>query len=139
MCVNNGQEGVGMAEQGLHCKVTVRIMTDKKAFGPGVAAVLAGVRDYGSLQGAARTMGMSYTKAWTIVREAEKIWGFPLMQRHSGGKEGGSSVLTDQAGIVLERYEAMTRQLHALAEQEFQRYFNDEELEKLRKSPGSSR
>lgn len=123
-----------MAEQGLHCKVTIRIMTDKKAFGPGVAAILAGVRDSGSLQGAARMMGMSYTKAWTIVQEAEKIWGFPLMQRYAGGKEGGSSVLTNQACIVLERYEAMTQKLCAVAEQEFQRYFNDGELEKLRES-----
>ncbi|MCH4178345.1 MAG: LysR family transcriptional regulator [Megasphaera sp.] len=122
-----------MEKETLHCKVTVRIMTDRKAFGPGVAEILTGIRKYHSLRGAARQMGMSYTKAWTIIREAEKIWGFSLTQRHAGGKEGGSSVLTEPARIVLERYEAMSRELHELAEQKFQQYFNEEELRKLRK------
>ena len=52
-----------MEESELHCKVTVRIVADKKAFGPGVAALLRGVRDCRSLQGAARQMDMSYSKA----------------------------------------------------------------------------
>lgn len=121
-----------MTEKNLHCKTTVRIMTDKKAFGPGVATVLEGVRDCGSLQGAARQMGMSYTKAWTIVREAEKIWGFPLMQRYPGGKEGGCSVLTEEAAAVLERYETMAKKVSEVAAQEFERYFNEDELQKLR-------
>ena len=51
-----------MEESELHCKVTVRILADKKAFGPGVAALLRGVRDCRSLQGAARQMDMSYSK-----------------------------------------------------------------------------
>ena len=33
----------------LRCKVTVRMMTDEKAFGPGVAELLSGVRRTGSL------------------------------------------------------------------------------------------
>ena len=52
----------------LQCKVTVRMMTDEKAFGPGVAELLSGVQRTGSLQGAAQAMHMSYSKAWTVVR-----------------------------------------------------------------------
>lgn len=66
-----------MAEEKLHCKVTLCLMGDKRAFGPGVAELLEGVRRHGSLQGAARDIAMSYSKAWTVMRNAEEIWGFP--------------------------------------------------------------
>ena len=122
-----------MAGEKLHCKVTLCLMGDKRAFGPGVAALLDGVRRCGSLQGAARSMAMSYSKAWTIMRHAEEIWGFPLTRRYVGGKDGGRSVLTKQAEIILRRYEKMTEDLHALADRQFQQWFNEEELQKLKK------
>ena len=52
-----------MAKEKLHCKVTLCLLGDKRAFGPGVAELLDGVRRHGSLQGAAREMAMSYSKA----------------------------------------------------------------------------
>lgn len=117
----------------LHYKVTLCLMGDKRAFGPGVAELLEGVRRHGSLQGAARDMAMSYSKAWTIMRNAEAIWGFPLIHRYVGGKDGGRSVLTKAAEIILGRYEAMADRLHAEADRQFQQWFNEEELQKLQK------
>ena len=135
-----------MAEEKLHCKVTLCLMGDKRAFGPGVAELLEGVRRHGSLQGAARDMGMSYSKAWTVMRNAEEIWGFPLIRslvgasplrrRYVGGKDGGRSVLTKQAEIILERYEEMNEALHDVADRQFRQWFNDEELHKLQKMEG---
>ena len=131
-----------MAEEKLHCKVTLCLMGDKRAFLPGtgeirrVAELLEGVRRHGSLQGAARDMGMSYSKAWTVMRNAEEIWGFPLIRRYVGGKDGGRSVLTKQAEIILERYEEMNEALHDVADRQFRQWFNDEELHKLQKMEG---
>lgn len=125
-----------MAEGELHCKVTLCLMGDKRAFGPGVAELLEGVRCHGSLQGAARDMAMSYSKAWTVMRNAEEIWGFPLIRRYVGGKDGGRSVLTKQADIILTRYEEMNEALHDVADRQFRQWFNDEELQKLQKMEG---
>lgn len=121
-----------MEYEDLTCKVTVRIMGDKKAFGPGVAALLRGVRDCHSLQGAARQMDMSYSKAWTVIREAERIWGFPLTECRVGGKHGGGSVLTAQGQAVLQRYDDMTNAVKAVAEKQFSRLFSREEIEKIK-------
>lgn len=44
------------------------------AFGGGCASLLEGVAEEGSLNRAAKRMGMAYSKAWRIVREAEGIW-----------------------------------------------------------------
>lgn len=115
----------------LHCKVTVRIMTDKKAFGPGVAALLRGVREHHSLQGAARQMDMSYSKAWTVVNEAERIWGFPLTTCRVGGRSGGGSVLTAQGEEILRRYDAMDAAVKRAAEEKFHELFGKEALKSL--------
>ena len=80
-----------MEGQKLHYKVMMCLLGDKRAFGPGVAELLDGVSPR-IAAGAARDMNMSYSKAWTIMRDAESIWGFPLIRRYVGGKDGGRSV-----------------------------------------------
>lgn len=49
----------------LHANLTVRIFTDRKCFGPGVAELLRRVRELHSLRAAAMSMNMAYSKAWT--------------------------------------------------------------------------
>ena len=120
-----------MEENTLHCKVTVRIMTDKKAFGPGVAALLRGVQEHHSLQGAARQMDMSYSKAWTIVNEAERIWGFPLITCRVGGRRGGGSALTAQGEEVLRRYDDMDAAVKQVAEEKFHELFGNDIMKTL--------
>ena len=121
-----------MISSKLQYKTTLRIMAEGRAFGPGVAMVLRGVREYGSLAGAAKQMHMSYSKAWTIIKGAEQIWGFPLMRRHVGGKMGGSSTLTPQAECILSRYEMMQQVIDEVAKEKLNAFFNDDELEKMR-------
>lgn len=48
------------------------------AFGGGCASLLEGVTEEGSLNRAAKRMGMAYSKAWRIVREAEGHLGCEL-------------------------------------------------------------
>ena len=116
----------------LQCKVTVRMMTDEKAFGPGVAELLSGVQRTGSLQGAAQAMHMPYSKAWTVVRAAEQIWGFPLTERQAGGSHGGHSRLTKAAEILLQRYEKLEEKVNETAKREFELSFNPSEIAKLK-------
>ena len=78
----------------------------EKFFGEGPARLLRGIAEKGSLRAAALSMEMAYTKALTIIKNAEKALGFPLLIRSTGGKSGGGSKLTDQGKEWLERYEA---------------------------------
>ena len=64
----------------LHPGLTIRFFTSEKCFGPGVAALLEGIRETHSLRAAAAEMGMAYSKAWTIMKNAEKELGFPLTE-----------------------------------------------------------
>ena len=107
----------------LRYHLTVRLYRQDKSFGPGPMRLLRGVEEGGSLHQAAEAMGMSYSKAWTLLRKLEKEWGFTLLDRQSGGPKGGGSVLTPEGRDLLERYEAMCAQVELAAHKAFAQYF----------------
>ena len=102
--------------------VTVRLYTDRKCFGPGIAALLRRVERHRSLRAAAMDMDMAYSKAWTILREAERGLGFKLLHSTTGGRGGGGAVLTPQGEQLLEAYDLCERELKETAERLFARH-----------------
>ena len=97
----------------LHANLTVRIFTDRKCFGPGVAELLRRVRELHSLRAAAMSMSMAYSKAWTVIRGAEEGLGFKLLTSTAGGKHGGGAELTDEARQMIAAYDAYCEKLRA--------------------------
>jgi molybdate transport system regulatory protein len=76
-------------------------------FGPGGFELLRRVEQMGSLNQAAKSMAMSYSKAWRVVRDVEERLGVSLFERRIGGPGGGGSSLTDEARSLLARYGAL--------------------------------
>lgn len=112
-------------ERSLHWGLTLRLYGVEKTFGPGPMRLLMGVERTGSLHKAAANMGMSYSKAWSLIRELEIAWGFPLLNRQTGGAKGGSSTLTEPGAELLRRYQAMLNQVEQAAAQAFNQHFAD--------------
>lgn len=104
--------------------LTLRLFLQEKSFGPGPMRLLEGVKKTGSLQKAAVEMGMAYSKAWKLIRSLEQEWGFPLLNRQTGGSHGGGSSLTEEAEDILNRYESMLAEVNSAAEAAFQKYFS---------------
>lgn len=92
-------------------------------FGPGPMALLAGVRETGSLSASAKAMGMSYTKAMRILHDAEHALGCALTVRSIGGEKGGSSSLTPEGEDFLRRYGAWQRGVGSAANAGFSAAF----------------
>ena len=88
-------------------------------FGRGVADLLHGVDQFSSLNLAARHMGMAYSKAWRIVRQAEAALGILLL--HSMRKNG--STLTAEGRKMLEVYEEAEQAAWAAADAVIERYY----------------
>ena len=89
--------------------VTKIIFTDDngdKFFGEGPCRLLRHIEKTGSLRAAALEMGMAYTKALKLVKQAEAALGYPLITRITGGKDGGGSILTPEGKQWLLKYEA---------------------------------
>ena len=103
--------------------MTLRLFGVDKSFGPGPMQLLEGTARTGSLHRAAGEMGMSYSKAWTLIGRLEESWGFPLLERRSGGAKGGRSRLTPEGAELLRRYRAMLAEVEGAAEAAFRRHF----------------
>ena len=90
-------------------KAVTKIMflndSGEKFFGEGPARLLRGVNETGSLRKAAMSMDMAYTKALKLIKNAEEALGFSLIDRATGGRDGGGSRLTGEGKEWLERYE----------------------------------
>ena len=103
--------------------VSVRIFGEDKCFGPGVAQLLRRVEEKHSLRGAAISMGMAYSKAWTIIKTAERELGFDLLVSTTGGKNGGGASLSQQAMSLLAAYEQYCTDIRTYAQREFESRF----------------
>ena len=88
-------------------------------FGRGVANLCLGVRELGSLNAAAKSMKMAYSKAWRIIKETESALGMQLLDRD--GAHG--STLTADGDKLLDTYLEIDERLQAIAEEEFAKSF----------------
>ena len=95
----------------------IRILRgDEIALGPGKADLLEALAEGGSLAQAARKLGMSYTRAWSLVRTMNEAFQEPLVTLQRGGQARGSASLTPTGQRVLRLYRRMqARSLRAVA------------------------
>ena len=99
-----------------HVKLSIGNDEANAVFGRGVAMLCRGVRDDGSLNKAAKNMGMAYSKAWRIIKDTEAALDVQLLYRN--GAHG--SQLTEDCERILEAYQAIESDLQAEAERRFQ-------------------
>jgi len=96
-----------MKHLGLQLRLTIYAAknTETGTFGKGVATLLRGIKDYGSLNASAKKIHMAYSKAWRIVNETEAGFGFNLIDRD--GARG--STLTLEGEQLLDAYEQLEK------------------------------
>jgi molybdate transport system regulatory protein len=80
-------------------------------------ALLAAVRETGSITGAAKAVGMSYKAAWDAIDAMNNLAGEPLVVRASGGKGGGGTTLTPAALRLIDTFRAIERAHRAFLQQ----------------------
>jgi molybdate transport system regulatory protein len=77
------------------------------ALGPGKADLLEQVGASGSITRAAKRMGMSYMRAWKLIRTMERCFKEPLVKVARGGSRHGGAELTENGRRALELYREM--------------------------------
>ena len=86
--------------------------------GPGKIALLEAIRSTGSISAAARSLGMSYRRAWLLVEELNRVFGEPLVKARPGGAGGGGAALTPAGRRVVALYREAERKMRAAAAKE---------------------
>ena len=69
--------------------------------------LLRNIDKTGSISKAAKSMEMSYKKAWEMINSMDKSAQKPLLDKNIGGKQGGGSQLTDYGKDVIAKYEIL--------------------------------
>ena len=104
----------------------IRLYNQEKSFGKGVYELMKKTQSFCSLSGAYKAMKMSNSKAWKILKRAEEDLDMPLVERISGGKDGGGSKLTQEGEELLEKYENFIQEMNEYADARFKEIFEDE-------------
>jgi molybdate transport system regulatory protein len=79
------------------------------AVGPGKIDLLEAIDTAGSITAAARSLGMSYRRAWLLVDTMNRCFRTPVVEAEAGGKRGGGARLTRLGRDVIERYRRIER------------------------------
>ena len=70
--------------------LTLRVLGKSAAvMGPGKAELIERIAQTGSISAAARTMGMSYRRAWQLVEALNTAFREPVVATAIGGRRGG--------------------------------------------------
>ena len=77
---------------------------DVIAVGPGKIALLEAIEKTGSITAAAKSLDMSYRRAWVLLDEVNRSLRAPAVDSAKGGSTGGGSALTDTGRELIDLY-----------------------------------
>jgi molybdate transport system regulatory protein len=99
--------------------LSVRIDLDTDGrIGPGKIQLLENIHACGSISAAGRAMEMSYKRAWDLVDEINRICRRAVVERQTGGKNGGGASLTPFGASLVARYRKIERAAETAARKE---------------------
>lgn len=116
------------AEKQIRGHVKVSLAVNRSFFGPGAVTLLTQIDRLGSVREACTKTGMSYSKGWKLIHTAEEETGWKIVERMSGGKNGGEAYITERGHMLLEKYELYRERVEAAAQDIYKDVFQDGEL-----------
>jgi len=79
--------------------------------GIGRVELLEHIAEQGSINRAAKKMGMSYKKAWKLIEELNSMYENPLVVKEQGGKLGGGTQLTVHGEKLIKEFRQLEVEL----------------------------
>lgn len=106
----------------MKCRIRLALTDhhDRPFAGIGVIRLLNAIVEHGSIHHAAKTCGLSYVKAWTMMNRLDQGLGQPVLRRQTGGVNGGGAVLTPFGKKFLRAFERHHHQLNQIAQRRIQ-------------------
>lgn len=90
-------------------------------WGPGPVELLEHIEATGSINQAAKAMGMSYKKAWEIVNRINSMAKAPLVITATGGEKGGGSSISAAAREMIAWHRELRERFQQFLDAETQR------------------
>lgn len=87
--------------------------------------LLISIESTNSISKSCELLGISYSKAWGMIKQAQHLLGVPLLNTTAGGANGGGSSVTPEARMVVEAFAELQRELNESANQLFTKHFEN--------------
>lgn len=100
----------------IRMRIWLECETGETLFGEGQITILEAIEKKGSINSAAKSLGMGYRSMWGRLKKIEQRIGTPLLIRRKGGISGGESVLTPEAKRMVGKFRQLQQSLHETAE-----------------------
>lgn len=110
----------------------LRLLLPEGAVGPGKIALLEAIERTGTISGAARSLDMSFRRAWLLIDTMNAMFREPVVKATVGGKSGGGAELTPVGHELVERFRAIEAAARDLAAPHLAR------LDELAAAPGDT-
>ena len=90
--------------------------------GPGKISLLEAIDREGSLSVAARSIGLSYRRAWNLLDDLNRSFANPVVATAVGGASGGGARVTDFGHSLVAEFRALERGAMRLAATRMRRF-----------------
>jgi molybdate transport system regulatory protein len=87
--------------------------------GDGKVKLLTAIAETGSISAAARSLEISYRKAWKMIDVMNEQAKSPLVERQSGGKRGGGTIVTPKGLHAIESFLVLKKKCQEFMDVEF--------------------
>lgn len=105
-----GSKGSKYFDVFLNYKFWLNTKSGVEILGKDILNILNDIELEGSIQAAAEKNKVSYRKAWGDLKEAEEILKFSIIEKKRGGKDGGTTKLTDEGRRMLAAFEDLEKE-----------------------------
>ncbi|MUH34617.1 LysR family transcriptional regulator [Zobellia amurskyensis] len=93
---------------------------DNVLLGEGRVRLLKEIEAQGSLSKAAKSIGMSYKKAWTLIDAVNKSAKEAVVTTSVGGQKGGGTVITPYGKNLIAAFEQINKKCWEFLDEEFE-------------------
>ncbi len=111
----------------IRLKVNIFKSPDVPIMGPGPLRLLERIKDFKSINKAAKSMNLSYVKALNMLNRLERNLDHKILIRKRGGSDRGGTELTAYAEKYIRQYKALENNINRFAESEFQTFLKQVE------------
>ncbi|MGI6578741.1 MAG: NTP transferase domain-containing protein [Saccharofermentanales bacterium] len=105
--------------------IKLSLEKERRFFDQHIALLLELIDETRSVKTACQRMQISYSKGWKTLNSIEAQAGFALVLRRQGGARGGSSSLTPEGRLLLERYRKYEKAMREASVELYEKYLSD--------------
>ena len=116
---------ISLEKIAFHYKIWLSDKKNKGILGDGKWKTLKLIDEKGSLKAACDELGYTYRRTWGNIKKIESFFGFPLLEKHRGGSEKGSMVLTPEGRRLVRAFDRFHDSVDSVIQKGFEEFLSD--------------